>query len=290
MRGTGVYLVLSPAFLRKLSAGGDSFLEGCGRLEEALEQLTGSARGAIGVGAYLDEEGVSYWTAVPQGLQEMGSRTPQKTLFDWMREAQEKAKSRKKLFQVAASSSLYQSPMQTYARLSRARTEADVKNVLATAQQTVYQLKVAASLGDDSQKEKARAVLAQMQRAVIRGRRKIQDLGEERTIQQRQKRAERQMEQRRALHLALERRRRQSARHARESAAMNEATLWAYQQAEADRQKLEAQLRAEAAISVSDPSAGAAVSAEAAAAGGGGGAAMTAADVTVVTASTDVMA
>lgn len=236
--GEGAYLVVSENFLNRMAQGASAFENGKELLEMVLQQLSKGNTNGAGIGAYLDENSVRYWFAVPEKEIPTVPQTENKpkTLFDWMQEAKEKAEKLKSKFKV--SSSIYSTPMQIYSKLSRASSVQQVKNVSYTAGHKIYQLKVALSQADSKDRDKIRAVLGQLQRAVVKARGKVRNLEEENRMKMRMRKAEKQDQMKKAQQISYLLKKKQAARRSREHALVNGSAVWSYYMAEMERQKM----------------------------------------------------
>ena len=93
-------------------------------------------------------------------------------------------------FRITVSCSSY-STAGGYARLAGAFTKGQVQTVLGETHRNIASLRMAASLGDSRQREKAQASIASLQSLIRRGKRKMKKLDEENRLKIRKKRAER---------------------------------------------------------------------------------------------------
>lgn len=234
--GFGAHLVISEDFLKQMMSSAKAFENGKDLLNTVLKQLSSQKQKGIGVGAYLDDKNLTYWYTVPeQQLNENLFLKPQKTLFDWIREAQEKAEQMK--VKVKVNASLYNSPMQIYSKLTRAKSIQAVKNVSYSAGHKIYQLKVALSQADSKDVDKIRAVIGQLQRAVVRAKGKVRDLEKENGLKSRKKKAAQRLEPRREKQLEYLLKKKKVARLAKEHGYLRASALWSYYMAELERQK-----------------------------------------------------
>lgn len=234
--GFGAHLVISEDFLKQMMSSAKAFENGKDLLNTVLKQLSSQKQKGIGVGAYLDDKSLTYWYTVPeQQLNENLFLKPQKTLFDWIREAQEKAEQMK--VKVKVNASLYNSPMQIYSKLTRAKSIQAVKNVSYSAGHKIYQLKVALSQADSKDVDKIRAVIGQLQRAVVRAKGKVRDLEKENGLKSRKKKAAQRLEPRREKQLEYLLKKKKVARLAKEHGYLRASALWSYYMAELERQK-----------------------------------------------------
>ena len=103
LAGSGAYLVVSQEFLDQMASGAQAFQKGKALLEQAWQSLSGQKPGVVGIGVYVDETSVTYWTSVEQKEESLFPEeftNPDKTLVEWMQEAKEKAEKLRESFQV----------------------------------------------------------------------------------------------------------------------------------------------------------------------------------------------
>lgn len=260
--GSGTYLVVSQKFLDQMASGVQAFQKGKALLEQVLQSLSGRKPGVMGVGAYVDETSMTYWTSVEKKEESLFSKdftNPDKTLVEWMQEAKEKAEKLKEAFQVKVNSSIYNQPAEIYSRLARAKTVQNVKSVMYTARNKIYQLKLAMGTADNEDREKIRAVLSQLQGTIGKARRKASSLQEEALLQKRQKRAEQEKQMRKARRLAYTIKKQKTSRVSKEYAQAAISSNWGLMMAEqarrrqAQEQKYENAVASAAAVSTAVP-------------------------------------
>lgn len=145
---------------------------------------------------------------------------------------------RKALTQVRLQSGWRSAAVQTYLRLAKAATVRDAKSVAYRAADQVHQLKRALSSECDEATQ-VKAVLGQMQRAVIRAKLKARQLGEEQGLELREKKAQEQAQKARAMYLEMERKKRIVTRKVREEGYVRESVVSRYLEAERIRQQVE---------------------------------------------------
>lgn len=144
----------------------------------------------------------------------------QESLTEMIRTAQEKAKAQREALKLPKNSARYgDAPLEAYARLARARNQAQVNAASGYARRKIIQLKSALRTdGDNSTRIKA--AIRQLQKAVSRGEKKKKELNRERLAELRKARSE---EQRQREELELRRRRTQ--RMIREAGYLREAEV-----------------------------------------------------------------
>ena len=126
-----------------------------------------------------------------------------------------------KPFKVKVSNSAY-SVSRVYGRLASASSKSQVQAAMSEARRNIGTLRIAASQGTNKEKAKARAAMASLQKALLRGSRKIRRLGEEDLTRARKKRAEKKEQQ---LRLRIELQKKKSARRSADRAIALEGHL-----------------------------------------------------------------
>lgn len=149
-----------------------------------------------------------------------------KNLIERMKEANEKAQElKKKLEMLKKRNTNYgDAPMQAYARLARARTQADVSAAAGYARRCIAQFQ-SAMRDDEENSPRIQAAINQLQKAVRRAGAKKRDLQRESLLEARRKRSAEQDDQKKALRLRHELKRRQAARLVREHGYIREAEV-----------------------------------------------------------------
>ncbi len=183
------------------------------------------------------EQTVSTWTA-----SEPAEET--KTLVEMMQEAREKAEERRKQLTPPKNSAQYgDAAMMAYAKLARARTQAEVSSAAGYARRRILQFQSALRQDGENQ-ERIRAAIAQLQKAVGRASRKKRDLEKEKLLKVRQIRAEQERQRRKAAALRQELTQRRTSRAIRERGYLREADIDNRQQAQmaATRMELRTQM------------------------------------------------
>lgn len=149
-----------------------------------------------------------------------------KGLFDQMKEAQEKAEElKKKLERLKVRKQNYgDAPMTAYARLARARTQADVSAAAGYARRCIAQFQTALRQ-DEENAPRIQAAINQLQKAVRRAGKKKRDLQNESLLEAKRKRSAEQKDRKKAVRLRHELKRRQAARLVREHGYLREAEV-----------------------------------------------------------------
>lgn len=181
-----------------------------------------------------------------------------KSLVEMMQEAKEKAEARRDSFKIKKNGSEYgDAAMTAYARLARARSQADVNAAASYARRRIVQFQ-AALRSDSDNSERIRAAIRQLQKAVGRARRKGRDLDREKLIQARQVKAQKEDQRRKAVQLGQELNRKKTMRMIRESGYLREAEVDDRLQAQMAQTRLELRTQAEKLAASVEPQVGAA--------------------------------
>ncbi len=153
------------------------------------------------------------------------SSREEKTLYEMMRDAQEKIGAHKDRLKAAKPKVQYGDvPMIAYSRLSRARNRAQVNAAAGYARRQIARLKAAKHTDSDNAKQ-IQATINQLQKAVTRAGKKNRELDREKLAESRQKKLEAEHRTRQAQRERLELRRKQAARMLRESGYVREAEI-----------------------------------------------------------------
>lgn len=178
-------------------------------------------------------------------LMSAAKETEPASIHEMIREAKEKADAQREKFKLKSTARYGDAPLEAYARLARAKTEAQVNSASGYARRQVMRLK-AAMRQDSDNADRIKAAINQLQKAVTRAGKKKADLSREKLTQLRQKKAAEQKRKEEALRLKQELRRAQSARSIRESGYIKEAVIdnRLQDQLSATRMELRAQAQA----------------------------------------------
>lgn len=198
-----------------------------------------------------------YWpnaAASGQGTPEDGQRLAaalreeresQPSLSEMMKEAQQRADERERMFKLTKNPARYgDAPIMAYSKLARARTAGEVDAASGYARRQIARLR--AAKGSDSENaDRIQAAINQLQKAVNRAGRKKRELSQEKTAAARQARLEREERTREAKRQRQELRRKQAQRVIRESGYLREAEIDNRQQGQlaAGRLELREQMR-----------------------------------------------
>lgn len=176
----------------------------------------------------------------PGGTEPVGE-----SLVEMLKQAREKAGQQRDRFKVKIDPSQYgDAAMTAYARLSGARTQAQVSAAAGYAQRQIVRLQ-AALRSDSENSERIKAAIRQLQKAVGRAGRKKRELQQEDILRARQRRARMEKRRRKAASLHRELNNRRAMRAIREAGYMREAEIDEQLQSQlaATRMELRAQAR-----------------------------------------------
>lgn len=147
------------------------------------------------------------------------------SLTEMIQEAKEKADSQREKFKLAKTTPRYgDAPLEAYARLSRARTQAQVSSAAGYARRRLVQLQ-AAQRSDPDHADQIKAAINQLKKAVGRAGKKKLELTREQLARARQKRMARENKRREEQRIRQELRREQSMRTIRESGYFRETEI-----------------------------------------------------------------
>lgn len=233
--GEGTHLILSSKFLKRMASGAEAFFKGKDLLERLAGSLSARWQQGTGLGAYIDEDNVTMWSAVhifsPNKKGENpwdALNTGYETLIETMKRLQKEAEERKEKGLVKVNDSMLKSPADVTRRLARSETVGAVKESLAQADRNIATLKLYLALGPQKDRAKIRVVIAALEKAIVRGTQKIKALNEEDLLRARQKKAEREARLRQAELIHHEREQKKAKRRLTENNQLMEAELWEY--------------------------------------------------------------
>lgn len=153
-----------------------------------------------------------------------GQEEESKNLSGMIREAQEKADAQREAMKIPSSTRYGDAPLEAYARLARARTEAEVNSASGYARRRLNQFKAALHI-DRENSAKIKAAINQLQKAVARGERKKRELSREKLAELQRKRAAWENKKELERRLGRELNRRKGQRMFREAGYSREAEL-----------------------------------------------------------------
>lgn len=207
-----------------------------------------------GIGAPVPQVSAA---AEPQNAgqeQQAGVReTEGRTLQEMLREAREKAQERRDALRLKTPVRYGDAPIEAYARLSRARTPAEVSAASGYARRRIMQLK-AAKRQDGENAEQIQAAINQLQKAVSRAGKKKNDLERERLDNSRRLKLERENQRRQAQRIKLELARRKAMRIIREGGYIREAEVDSRVQSHLAETRMELRAQAQALAEAVKPS------------------------------------
>lgn len=184
--------------------------------------------------------------------------TERTTLHEMLQEAREKAQQRRDSLKLKTPKRYGDAPMEAYARLSRARTLADVSSAAGYARRRIIQLR-AAKRQDGENAEQIQAAINQLQKAVGRAGKKRRDLEREKLADARRVKLERENKNRQAQRLKQELARKRTMRMIRESGYIREAEIDNRLQSQLAETRMELRAQAQALSGALEPSVDAAV-------------------------------
>lgn len=177
--------------------------------------------------------------ALLAGLSEKDDKA--KTLVEMMKEAREEAEALRKKFTLPKNGSRYSmAAVQAYAKLSRARSQADVSAAASYARRQLIQCKNALRQDPDNS-QRIQAAVRQLQSAVARASRKKRDLETERLDEVRRTNALRRKEKKKAAQMKNQLNRKRTSRALRENGYLNGAVMDGMQQAQIAKARAEQQ-------------------------------------------------
>lgn len=109
-------------------------------------------------------------------------------------------------------------------RLVNAVGDFEVRMVMSQASSSMINLRIIAALGEPEDKEKAKAILAKLEKLIGRAQKKLRDLSNESALQRQKVKSEQKKQTRRTEEIKEELRSRQRVRMARENGYLLEAT------------------------------------------------------------------
>ncbi len=217
------------------------------KTREEAQQAAGQP-GAQGLAQALEEAQKQAQETQEALLAKLTERDDEvRTLAEMMKEAKEQAEKIRKQFELPKNNSRYSlAAVEAYARLSRARSQTDVSAAASYARRQLAQCKTALRQGGGDT-QRIQAAVRQLESAITRASRKKRELEDERLMERRRAKAERQRDRQKAARLKYQLRRTKTLRALRESSYVSGAVMDGMQQAQMARQRAEQQLAAERA-------------------------------------------
>ena len=177
-------------------------------------------------------------------------------LQEMIREAREKAQDRRDALQPKTPKQRYgDAPIEACARLARARTPAEVSAASSFARRKIAQLRSALHQ-DSASAEQIRSAIRQLQKAVVRGNRKRQDLQREKLAEVRRAKAQEEQKRRKAQQIRHELARSRAARAIRESGYVREVVIDSQLQSQLAAAREDLQSQAQGLASACPPQSG----------------------------------
>lgn len=225
--GEGKHVIVSRDWLEQITSSAEAFEQGKQILRQVISGISKDDGNFSALGAYIDPEGVRVWHAKsddePSPLETLQKEYENMTkMLEKMKEETKKANDpNNKPFKVKVSNSAY-SVSRVYSRLASASSKSQVQAAMSEARRNIGTLRIAASQGTTKEKNKARAAMGSLQKALLRGSRKIRRLNEEDLARVRKKRAEKKEQE---LRLRIELQKKKSARRSADRAIALEGHL-----------------------------------------------------------------
>lgn len=165
-----------------------------------------------------------------------------KSLAEMMKEAKERAEEQRERFKLPKNTRYGDAPMEAYARLARARTQAQAGAAAGYARRKIAQLQSALRQDPDNA-ARIRAAIGSLQKAVNRANRKKRELQQEAFTEQQRVKAAMRREKQKAQHLRQELNRRKTLRSIRESGYLRECEVENRLQDQLQASRMELQLQ-----------------------------------------------
>lgn len=207
--GAGKHLVISQEWLTQMGKDAESFEKGKTILRQVLTQLSKDSEEVLAQGAYIGEDEVKVWVAKDPVKEERDDPyAEEKRVIEQMKRMTEDMKNAKNKSHINVSASTF-SVSGIYSRLAGAKSKGQVQAAMGEARRSMGTLRTVVSLGSQKEAAKARAAISSIQKALVRGSRKIRQLNEEELTKIKKKRATKKKKQEK---LKLELQKKQSAR------------------------------------------------------------------------------
>lgn len=187
--GTGRHLVMTESFLTRMTGDSESFLRGQLLLEQAAGQLAAQKDDSTGVGVFLEQNKMTFWSAAPLKEKDQDKNSLTAMLSEM---AKQSAKPNKlaSMLQSNKNKSLYRSAMTAYRRISAAGSESSVRGAMAGARQNRAALLSLMRTGTQAEKQQARNAIAHLDQAILSGSKKIKNLRQEDEMSRKKRRLE----------------------------------------------------------------------------------------------------
>lgn len=187
--GAGKHLVISQEWLEQMGKDAESFEKGKTILRQVLTQLSKDSEGILAQGAYIGEDEVKVWAAKDPAKEDADDPyAEEKRVIEQMKKMTEDMKNAKNKSRINVSSSAF-SVSGIYSRLAGAKSKGQVQAAMGEARRSIGTLRTVVSLGSQKEAAKARAAISSIQKALVRGSRKIRQLNEEELTKVKKKKA-----------------------------------------------------------------------------------------------------
>ena len=193
-------------------------------------------------------------------------RPERPSLYEMIQDAREKADAARDRYTVKSPVRYGDAPIEAYARLSRARTQAQVTSAAGYARRRILQLQSALRQDDGENAQQIKAAITQLRKAVSRAGKKKRNLAQEQLSERRRKKAEEAKQRQKAQRLRQELNKTRALRFIRENGYIHEAVIDSRLQSQLAATRLELRNQAQQLSAAAAPSLDAAVQGYAAAA------------------------
>lgn len=197
--GPGIHLVISEEFLKRMCSSEDEFKKCSAVLTDMAKRLSSQAGKTLASGAFLGEKSASLWSVKVPSQQEKKDDLLKMPDLPFSISKQEKNVGKRFVSSASFQVSRY------YSKVAAAKSKGQVQSAVSDIHRCIANLRSASVSGDDKTRVKARRALRSLNKLLGRSGRKIKQLNQEDLARLRQKRAEKEMEERRAEYARAER-------------------------------------------------------------------------------------
>lgn len=148
----------------------------------------------------------------------------QKTIFEAMQEARQKAEEQRKRLKLPSNTRYGDAPLEAYARLARAKSQQEVSSAAGYTRRRLAQLK-SALRQDTENATKIKSAISQLTKALSRASKKKKDLKREELVEEQREHAAEEERRREEIRLRIELQRKKTSRFIREKAYLHEAEI-----------------------------------------------------------------
>lgn len=226
--GAGKHIVLSQEFIDKMGIDAESYNKCKQILDGTMKQLSEANFEVKSIGACVDENGITFWNTVEDKKGVNTTPESNDNIIDMMKKMQQEMDDLKNKFKIINTNSAFNAPMEVYSKLARAKNTAEVKVVASAARFKITRLKSMLRDCEDADKRKIKAAIRQLDKAITRAYRKVQDLSKEDNLNQEGLNAKRRNEKKLAEYKESELQKRIVVRKIRERAQISEANQLYY--------------------------------------------------------------